>query len=163
MRSLTAERVRTLLTYDHTTGVFANLVARGKVKAGDDAGTTMQIGYRCIGIDGRPYYAHRLAWLLVYGEWPKAEIDHIDGNKANNAIVNLRDASKSLNMQNRRTPRADNKSGFLGVSVCKQTGGWRATIRAGGKFIHLGRFDSPQAAADAYSEAKRTHHASVTA
>ncbi|MDD0156969.1 HNH endonuclease signature motif containing protein, partial [Shigella flexneri] len=73
------------------------LSARGAV--GKVAGT-ISYGYNAINIDGVRYFAHRLAWLYVYGEWPKQEIDHIDRNRRNNAISNLRDVSRVVNALN---------------------------------------------------------------
>ena len=94
---LTAERLRGLLEYDGTTGVFH---WKG---TGERAGSIQDKGYRTIEIGGRSYYAHRLAWLYTYGSWPNDELDHIDRNKDNNSISNLRDVSRSENNRNRRS------------------------------------------------------------
>lgn len=86
---LTVERLRELLDYDPETGVFRWKEPRRKCRVGEVAGSLRKDGYVKIQVDGRFYQAHRLAWLCVYGVWPSA-IDHIDGNRANNAIANLR-------------------------------------------------------------------------
>lgn len=157
MAELTVRRVRELLEYDPRSGRMTNRINRGRVKAGAVAGSIAN-GYRQIGIDGETHYAHRLAWLISTGEWPAGEIDHRDGNRSNNALSNLREASKSSNMQNLRGPRVDSGSGLLGVSLCKQTGRWRATIRVNGRQKSLGRFSSKDEAGAAYLEAKRSFH-----
>ena len=87
---LTAERLRQLLDYSPETGLFYWRVKRGSVAAGTEAGTWHGNGYRKIHIDGVPHLAHRLAWLYVHGEHPTGEIDHRNGNPADNRISKLR-------------------------------------------------------------------------
>ena len=106
--------------------------------------------------------AHRLAWALHTGGWPKGEIDHIDGDESNNRIVNLRDVSKSVNQQNKRLPRVDSKSGFIGVCWHKGGGKWSAQITVHGKSIYLGLFSDPAEAHSTYIAAKRRLHAGCT-
>src|SRR5262245_11249534 len=98
---LTADLVRSLLHYDLETGIFTWKVDRARhVCAGDIAGTRTPHGYLVIGIRGTNYFAHRLAFLWVKGEWPKAELDHINLLKIDNRWVNLREATRSQNMFN---------------------------------------------------------------
>lgn len=154
----TIERVRELLSYNPETGIVSWKVARGG-RVGDPAGTNYH-GYTKIFIDGRRYYAHRVAWLLHYGEWPKADIDHINGRRSDNRIANLRDVPRSINMQNQRSASASCKSGFLGV--VSRGNGWIAQISLGGKTRKLGTFDTPEAAHSEYLSAKRQLHAGCT-
>jgi len=128
--NLSAERRRELLHYDMETGVITWRVrSNSRVTAGDVAGYIRSNGYIAIQIDGRLYFAHRLAWFFVMGEWPKNQIDHIDGKKTNNRFANLREATNAENGQNQRKAQSDNKSsGLLGVSWHNPSGNWRARI-----------------------------------
>lgn len=112
-------------------------------------------GYRKIRIDGHQFLAHRLAWVYVYGVWP-AEIDHVNGNRSDNRIANLRSVSHRDNQQNMRLPRSNNSSGYLGVHFDR--GRWVAQIRSEGMRHRLGRFDTAEEASDAYLAAKRRLH-----
>ncbi len=153
-----------LLVYDRTTGQFYWRVKRngygGGVKPGDKAGRVAATGHVTIGLLGRRYYAHHLAWLFEYGEWPEFEIDHINGRPAVNKIANLRDVPHKINIQNQRRARTDNKSGYLGVHA--RGNSWRAEIVVDGKAIRLGKFSSAILAHRAYLEAKRQVHSGCT-
>lgn len=105
--------------------------------------------------------AHRLAWLYVYGEWPNGDIDHIDGDRLNNRIANLRDVSRRVNLENQRRPKACNKSGFLGVKTFRDQR-FQARIQVRGVQLHLGTFDTPHEAHAAYVAAKRNLHQGCT-
>ena len=99
---LTAEMLRSLLSYDPETGEFRWRISRGRVSVGDIAGShPNRVGYLRIMLGDVEYRAHRLAWLYIYGKWPELVIDHIDRNKTNNRIANLRDVSHAENMRNR--------------------------------------------------------------
>lgn len=125
--------------------------------AGRRVGCVVRDGYLKIHLDHQAVMGHRLAWLMVHGEWPKGQIDHIDGNKLNNAIANLRVVEPKINKQNRRAPQSNNKSGFLGVFP--ERGRWSASIGLGDKRCkRLGSFDTPEAAHSAYLSAKRRLH-----
>ncbi|AZS78768.1 HNH endonuclease [Achromobacter spanius] len=151
------DEISALLAYDPATGVLRWRVnCRGTVRAGNVAGCQYSNGYVMVSVLGRRFLAHRLAWLLATGAWPNSEIDHLDGDRANNRISNLRDVSHLTNMQNRRMANSDNTSGFLGASPYK--GRWKAQIKIVGKVRYLGMFDSPEAAHAAYIEAKRKLH-----
>lgn len=162
---LSAERLREVLHYDPETGVFTWKVrTSNRVNVGSAAGAMLKTGYLSICIDSKFYRAHRLAWLYVRGEWPKADIDHLNGKRTDNRFCNLRDASRSKNQQNLRKARGENThSGLLGVhrtdKVHKQ---WRASIKVDGKDKHLGNFSTKEAAHDAYLLAKRMHHEGCT-
>lgn len=152
----TAEQVMELLAYEPSTGAFTWKVGRRKVKAGDRAGKTDSDGYRVIGISGRSHKAHRLAWLVTHGKWPTGEIDHINGNRSDNRIENLRDVDRGRNARNQtRLVKPETVSGLLGVTWHKPKNRWRACIRVGGRHTFLGYFDTPEAGHAAYMAAKR--------
>jgi hypothetical protein len=100
---LTAERLRERLHYDAETGVFTRRVGSGHAHAGDMAGSVHSTGYVRIGIDGGKYTAHCLAWLYVHGVWPSDQIDHINRNRSDNRIANLRQRRHRVAL--RRTAR----------------------------------------------------------
>lgn len=159
-RAPTAERLRELLHYDPSTGVFTNLVQRGsQARAGSIAGCRNENkGYWRFRIDSVDVWAHRAAWCYVTGSWPTLQIDHIDGDKINNRINNLRDVRPSVNSQNLRRPHSDNRSGFLGVSWHKRDQVYVARIYIDGQNRTLGRFSEPEEAHAAYLAAKRRLH-----
>lgn len=155
------EQLREMLAYNAETGMFTWIVRPARcIKVGDAAGSKTSQGYIQIQLFGRGYQAHRLAWLHFYGGWPGFEIDHIDGDKSNNALSNLRDVSKSVNQQNVRGPRSDNTHGFLGAT--RHGNGWRAQIRVDGKQRRIDGFSTPESAHAAYLAAKRQFHAGNT-
>lgn len=152
-------RLRECLFYDPETGVFIWQVVRsgGRAKPGVQAGAKPNVyGYIKIGIDGQWYPAHRLAWFYVYGEWPKKFIDHIDGQKTNNRIKNLRDVSTSVNMQNRKIAPSHSVTGLLGATPSR--GRFQSTIKDGDGHKFLGRFDTAEEAHQVYLTAKRKMH-----
>lgn len=161
---LTAARLREVLHYDPETGVFTWLVRRRpRTKVGDVAGGFSEsAGAVIIGINNRHRRGHRLAWLYMYGVWPQEQIDHIDGNPANNRLCNLREADQSLNMQNLHRATKRNKAGLLGVYRDKRSGTYRAQIWFNGKTHYLGYFLTPELAHAAYLTAKREYHPGCT-
>lgn len=161
MNELDHTTLRECLKYDPDTGVFTwrKKIAH-KVNIGAVAGNVMPIGYRVLQLFKQRVYAHRLAWFYCYGVWPTGNIDHLNGDKDDNRISNLRDVTQQHNVQNERHPRRSNP--YLGVSYDKQRGKYLAQIRANGKTKNLGRFDTPEEARDAYLEAKRKLHAGCT-
>lgn len=155
---LTVTRLRDLLDYNPDTGVFTwrrRPNRNGERLAGSVAGTLHASGYRKIGLDGRVYWAHRLAWFYIHAQWPADTIDHRDGDRGNNAYANLRDVSHAVNLQNRHDSRCS-RSGFLGVTAKRNR--WRATLRVGGVTHRLGTFATPEQAHEAYLAAKRRLH-----
>lgn len=157
---LTQERLKEVLHYDPDTGVFTWLIDRGSAKRGNRAGTCGIRGYIQLTIDGVQYKAHRLVWLYMTGQLPKHQVDHIDRRKWNNAFKNLRDVTPSTNKQNQADPCANNKSGFLGVR--KKYRKWIAQIWLDGKSIHIGQFQTPELAYEAYLKKKREIHVGCT-
>lgn len=153
--ALTAERLRELVHYDPDTGIFIRKIDRGGHKAGEVMGTPSHRGYLKICVDKIHYYAHRLAWLYVYGETPKV-IDHINGNTGDNRIANLRNVSQAENLQNITRPSRNNTSGYLGVSRKRKR--WAAAVSVNNKPVRIGYFETKEAAYAAYVEAKRRLH-----
>lgn len=146
-------RLKELLNYDSDTGIFTWKVNRhGSAAAGTVAGSVNSKGYRCIKIDGRLFQAHRIAWAMVHGEWPKRGIDHANRNRDENWIGNLRVATRSENSANSKKP-AHNTSGLKGVTWHKQRQKWAAQIGVHGKNKHLGLFATPEEAHEAYKKA----------
>lgn len=155
---LTQERLKCLLNYDELTGMFTWKICKSKsTPAGTTAGCKEKRGHVKIMIDGKNYKAHRLAWLYIYGHFPDSGIDHINEDPNDNRIVNLRIATSKENSQNITSPRSDNKSGYRGVYYAERNK-WRASIRINGKLKHLGYFDTPEKAYEAYLDAKRKYH-----
>lgn len=163
-RTVPVKMLREQVSYDPLTGAFVRLkdAARGKMKAGACACKEHTSGYFVICILGTILMAHRAAWAHVHGEWPECHIDHINGNRKDNRLCNLRLATDAVNAQNVRAARKDNKIGLLGVSLDKNRGRWRAQISIGGKNISLGNHDTPELAHEAYVRAKRKIHKGCT-
>jgi hypothetical protein len=132
-------------------------------KAGDIAGNVTSEGRVQLNVDGKNYRAHRVAWFYVYGKWAQ-EIDHLDGNTSNNAITNLREADRFMNMQNRRRARVGSSSGVLGVTRRSTPKGDRfiAQLCVDRKTRYLGIFKTAEQAHAVYLAAKRKHHEGCT-
>lgn len=156
--NLTLDRLKEVLSYDPETGVFKWLKpTSNRVRVGSEAGNDNGVGYLRISVDGRTYYAHRLAWMYLHGALPDQEIDHTDGNPKNNAASNLRHAAHAENSQNQKL-RSTNTSGRHGVSWSKPHGKWAAYIMKDGRKRHLGLFEGLDAAGSAYLRAKSVMH-----
>lgn len=161
---VTVEHLRSVLSYDKETGLFTWIRSNNnRIKVGDVAGSRDKHGYVHIRISMRYYMAHRLAWLYAYGVWPSGDIDHIDGNPANSSLSNLRDVSRTMNMQNQRRAQISSRTGLLGAWFDKKYSRWQSQITLpGGKRKHLGYFNSADAAHAAYVAAKRQFHVANT-
>jgi len=159
---LTAQRLRELLNYDPETGLFAGLTKRcGPKSATAGIGWIDTNGYARISIDGRKYWAHRVAFLYMTGEWPKNDVDHIDGNPGNNIWKNLRDVPTSTNVQNVKRASKNSKTGLLGV-VETPSGTFNTRIMVNRKTITIGTFATKEMAHNAYIDAKRKMHDGCT-
>lgn len=169
-RQLTQEYVRSLFEYDPETGVltwkerprehFATEQSwrlMNKRCAGKVAGSLHQGkgSYLAICLKGVKFLVHRLIWVWVTGEWPD-EVDHINGDRADNRFCNLRNVSRAENMKNKRLSSA-NKSGVTGVVWHKAAGKWVAQIRVSGQQYHLGVFETVEEAANVRAAAQREH------
>lgn len=149
--------VREFLSYDPETGVFHWIKNTGYLnKVGRTAGCSTSMGYVQIGLRGNRLLGHRLAWLFMTGDWPKHEVDHIDGNRSNTRWSNLRAADRQQNARNVAI-HSDNKSGLKGVSLTRGFK-WTAQICIDGRQTNLGRFVSKEEASVAYQQAARRYY-----
>jgi hypothetical protein len=157
---MSSDQLRQLLNYDPLTGVFTwKKAIGGRAVVGNVAGYEKQ-GYICITINSNRHYAHRLAVFYITGEWPKEEVDHINGTRNDNRYDNLRCVSHQTNTQNVRKARIDASSKIMGVAF--KDGKWRAKISINGKTTHIGSYNSSKDAHNAYLEAKRKYHEGCT-
>lgn len=137
--SVTQKRLKELLSYNKKTGIFTRLVASGPSKKGSIAGYKNDQGYTMIPIDYGQYRAHRLAWLYIYGYLPENEIDHINRNRSDNKISNLRVVSRTCNLRNSGVQKR-NTSGVTGVRWRESESKWTSFIGVNKKYVHLGIF-----------------------
>jgi len=147
---ITQSELKDIIWYNQDTGIFTwKIVSNHRFKAGSIAGNINKYGYINIGYRRTYYKAHKLAWLYVYGFLPEV-LDHINGNKIDNRIENLRIVSKRQNSQNAKCHR----NGKL-IGACKTGKGrpWRSQIYVNGKTKSLGVFDTELEAAEAYANA----------
>lgn len=144
--------------FDPESGVLRWLVARPGCSRGSIAGCLTKSGYIVLKIGRRAVRAHRLAWFLAHGQWPDGEIDHINGDRSDNRLANLRVVDRAGNSQNRRKAHGDNSHGFLGAAWNHQHQRWQAKIVARRVRHHLGYFDTAEAAHAAYMQAKQRLH-----
>lgn len=140
------------LDYNPDTGIFTWLKNPGiKNLVGKEAGCVNSIGYVNMSIFGKKYSGHRLAWFYCFREWPVYNIDHIDKNRSNNRLDNLRDVPQSLNIRNTQTKLG--QSGRRGVY--KSGNKWKAASEHYGKYVYLGTYDTIEEAGntfDTYTE-----------
>lgn len=128
------------------------------VRVGDEAGHHCKSkGYIRILFRGSHYRTHRVAWFLVKGEQPPDILDHINNNKTDNRIENLREATQSQNSFNAKT-RKDNTSGIKGVHWHKLNKRWVARVKINNKYIHIGNFTDLDEAEQAVKEARQQIH-----
>jgi hypothetical protein len=138
--------LRERFSYNSETGVLTRRIApHGRFFAGERVGWFDAKGYLRTGIAGKYPAVHRLIWLYVYGVWPREQLDHINGIKDDNRLINLREASNSQNTCNRDVRRGS-ESGLKGITQDKRTGRWRAYVHVGGKRIWLGFFTTKEEA-----------------
>jgi hypothetical protein len=150
---ITQDHLKHLLTYDAETGVFTWNKATGRAPAGAVAGWYDQDGYVQIRVCGKAYRAHRLAWLYVYGYLPTLDIDHVNGNPADNRISKLRETDRAGNLQNIFKPQSLKKN-TTSRGVRQRGDGYSARIKVNGLVTNLGVFPTEKEAAKAYIEAK---------
>lgn len=158
---ITQDRLKDVLDYDPLTGIFRwkiQLSSRGVT--GAVAGHPTPTKYVRIRIDSQSYTAHRLAWLYVYGVWPNGELDHINQNKHDNRIANLRDVTHQQNGWNIPT-KCSNTSGHPGVSWDKERSKWLAVIRLQDRRVNLGRFTDINDAIAAREQAVAARNATI--
>lgn len=157
------DALKSRIKYDPDTGVFHWTFYSRAQRYDGVAGRPCPRGYIRIQHEGQNVQLHRAAWLFMTGDDPgPMQIDHRDGNKSNNRWRNLRKVPPQINSQNKRGPASNNASGYLGVSLDKRCGLYRATIKAGGKQKCLGYFVLAEDASKAYLRAKRVLHPGCT-
>lgn len=167
--TLSLDVLKSNVLYDKETGIFTRAKNHPKRKyvIGSVTGVSRPDGYVQVMIEGKLFLAHRLAWLYVYGELPKNNIDHINGIKNDNRIENLRDIKQRVNVQNiRKAKKTSTSSCKLGVSFANNGRNinkpFRARIVVDNKEIHLGMFSNEDEAHEAYLSAKRKYHEGCT-
>jgi hypothetical protein len=131
--------------------------SRGGKVANSICGRIDTSGHRQITINNRSYLAHRIAIFIKNGSWPKNQIDHINGNKDDNRIINLRECSASQNQQNSKK-RIDNKSGVKGVSWHNGRKNWVCQLQINKKKIHVGEYKKFEDAVSAIKIAREKIH-----
>lgn len=160
-----ARYLRNCVGYDPDTGVFTgkerpshhfshdrHCSAWNSKRAGKPFESLCRYGYVRVSIDGTSYAAHRLAWLLTHGRFPAQQLDHINGDKTDNRIANLREVSHAQNQMNKGVYQK-NKTGVKGVRFSK--GKYEAQIGHGGEMKYLGRFDTVEEASECYQRAAK--------
>ena len=158
--AMTKEELEKIVAYDPETGIVTwkqdRTTGKGGSRtmrlAGKEAGHLRDNGYRVVSINYCAIYTHRLAWFLVHGQWPRHELDHIDTDRSNNRITNLRPANGTQNRANTGR-RSHNRTGFKGVTTMKGVSGYTAQISVGGVTRYLGRYRTAEQAHKAYCKA----------
>lgn len=150
-----AKRIKLItgsLEYDPNTGLIKWKKRRGRACKGKEAGSFDREGYRRIVVDRSEYRAHRIAWLLHYGEWPPidCDIDHVNGERDDNRIANLRVVTRRENLSNLGSHRAGK---LIGATFVKRVGRWQSQIWIDGRCMYLGLFACEMAAHQAYIKA----------
>lgn len=160
---ITTEVLKKELNYNPQTGKFTWIKIKQGVVVGAQAGSISYYGYTTICVNGKNYQASRLAWLYVYGKWPEGQIDHINHNKTDNRIINLRDTTYSENQQNQVKAHLGGKYKLpLGVTFDKQSGKYKVRLNLKGKVLLNALFETSELASTAYLKAKRKHHTTCT-
>ena len=147
---ISVNRLKECFSYSPDTGLFTRLIKMSAAKAGEIIGNKANSNhkYALIAIDGKQYYAHRLAWLYMIGFWPKDAIDHINCNPLDNRFVNLREATQAENCRNRRKSK-NNTTGYKGIT--RNRNGYMVRIC-------IGTFENLEEAAKIYETAVKIYH-----
>jgi hypothetical protein len=151
------QHLRDSFTYYPETGTLIRN-SNGKPMTGLDAYGYVQLGYR-----KKMYKAHRLIWAIVHGEFPCGHIDHINGNRSDNRISNLRVVTHQENGHNQQKMNKRNTSGYAGVCWHKRLSKWQAGICVDNSYLYLGVFPSAEEAHASYLAAKRIYHPTAPA
>jgi len=148
---ITHDQLKELVHYDPETGVFYAKRTYKKWIAGRPVGTTRNTGYKQLCLFGKVYLAHRVAWFYVHGAWPTHGLDHINRDRGDNRIANLREATQAQNHQNRSGVRGFSRS-------AAKSERWVAQICVNKKTVNLGSFATQEEARAAYAAAKLMLH-----
>ncbi len=153
------DKLKEHLAYDPETGIFTRIASSRTDRIGLPAGTVGRNGYVYINVGGKLYLGHRLAWFFTYGVAPEGHVDHINRDRADNRIANLRECPTKHrgNAQNMGV-RPTNTSGFTGVHWFKRIGKWQVYINVNSKRISLGYYADIEDAKGAYAKAKAKYH-----
>lgn len=146
-----------LFSYDAESGKLRYKINRKQCPAGTEAGSIHRTGYRMVSVDHCQYLVHRLIWFLVTDSWPKNQIDHINGNRADNRITNLREATNAQNMLN-STARKTSSSGIKNVYYQASHKKWRVRIRIDGKPKSFGLYTNQSDAEKVAIAARNQFH-----
>jgi HNH endonuclease len=155
---ITAEQLRALFDYNSETGDFKWRASNGRrIRAGERAGSLHTNGYLTCKMSGQTYLVHRLIWMHVHGVWPDV-IDHINGVRSDNRLLNLRSVNTKNNVQNRLNASKNNASGLPGAHWIPARGKWSSILYYDGKQHRLGYFETAIEASAAYLKEKRLRH-----
>jgi hypothetical protein len=155
--ALSPEKIKEYLGYDPETGEFFWLKATNKrMVLGQPAGNLHSTGYVRIGLFGYKFFAHHIAWIITYGCWPTDVIDHINRDRADNRIVNLRLATRSENAFNAKVP-VNNSTGVKGIGKVPGYDKYRVRLRKNNKFYCAGQYASIEEAAMVRQELEKRH------
>lgn len=154
---ITQTELKSLFEYDENTGLFKRIKNIGNAKIGEIAGTITNKGYVRIRVNINRYLAHRLVWLYIHGNFPKNQIDHINGNRADNRLCNLRECSPYENQWNRKI-RDFSESKIKGVKRNKKTNSWEVQITFNKKRLYLGSFKNLDDAKLVIEKARLKYH-----
>lgn len=155
--NIAQSELKSLLSYRKELGIFTRFTSpNGKEKAGDIAGTINKQGYVKVCVAGKNYLAHRLVWLYHTGEFPIKHLDHINNNKLDNRIENLREVTITENMKNKTKPK-HNTTGKTGVVYNKANSNYMANITVDKKKIYLGSFQQIEDAIQARLDAEEKY------
>lgn len=155
---MTQERLRELVHYNPETGLlYRKKITGGSVKVGDVVGAPHSEGYIQCRVDNVKDYAHRFIWLYVYGYWPKGTIDHINRNRADNRLCNIREATYTENNHNKSISK-NNTSGHPGVYWSERDGKHRVQITIQRKNIYIGSFKCKEEAIAARKAAEAKYY-----
>lgn len=156
LKGITHADLKKVLSYDAETGNFTWKIVKQGMQKNMKAGAQKSNGYIKICINKIQYHAHRLAWLYMTGEWPKKELDHINGVRSDNKWKNLREVTRTENNMNQKISSA-NTSGYIGVHWAKREQKWNAYIKKNRKRKHLGYFDNYEEAVAARKKAEKEY------